>query len=131
MRWLLGAFALAVGSPAILAVTHPSSRFYLLQPMIFVVQAIPYAVAAALWLPWRAPEATRLVHFLVRLLFVGAVLLYVPQITGLWPTGGDMIGLGYILMSIGTTLFVLVTTALALVMYWLRRRQLRVASRRV
>lgn len=121
LSFLLGGLACAIGTPAYLAHAHPHLRFYLLQPMIFGVQSLPYVVAAALWLPWRSPQASRLGHVLAGILFLAAVLLYVPMLTGLWPTGGDMVGLAFFLIAIGTIASILVVTLVAFGVLWLRR----------
>jgi len=110
LYYVLGALLLAVATPALTAVTQPRSRFYLLQPVIYLSQPIPYCVAAALWLPWRSERARNVGLVLARLLFIGAALFYVPVLTGLLPTGGDMIALGYVLFAIVTTGAVLVAT---------------------
>jgi hypothetical protein len=89
--FLLGSLLLAIGTPAYLALTRSGARFYLLQPMIFAMQAIPRFLAAALWLPWRSARASRIGLRLAGVLFFADVLLDIPILTGLLPTGGDMI----------------------------------------
>ena len=125
--WLLGALALAVGTPAVLGVLHSGARFYLLQTYIFLVQAFPYLVAAALWLPWRSPDAARIAHSLARVLFYAAAVFYATLLTGIFPVGGDMIGLGVILIALTTLALVVVATLLAFALLWLRRRRDRVS----
>jgi len=122
LYFILGGLVLAVGTPAFLALTRPDLRFYLLQPVVFAAQPIPYLLAAGLWLPWRSPRATRLGQGLAAVLFVAAVLLYIPILTGLVPTGGDMVALGYLLMAMVTTVSVLCVTLVAFGTLWLRHR---------
>jgi hypothetical protein len=57
------------------------------------------------------------------LLFLVAVLLYIPILTGLWPTGGDMVALGFFLIAIGTALFILFGTLVAFCMLWVSHRR--------
>ena len=121
--YVLGGLLLAVGQPVIAALTDPGIRFYMLQPLIYIVQPIPYAVAAALWLPWRSARSARVGLVLARLLFIGAALFYVPIIFGLVGTGSDMVGLGYILFSGVTTAAVLVATLLGFAISTILRRR--------
>jgi hypothetical protein len=127
--YVLGGLLLAVGTPAMTALTQPGARFYLLQPVIYIWQPIPYALAAALWLPWRSERARKVGVVLARLLFIGAALFYVPALTGLVPTGGDMIGLGYILFAIVTTAAVLVATLVGFGVSWGLARYRKVGTR--
>jgi hypothetical protein len=121
--WLLGATALATGTPAVVGLMHSAARFYLLQAYIFVVQAFPYLVAAALWLPWRAPDPARIVHTLARALFYAAAVFYAAMLTGIFPIGGDMIGLGVILVALTTLALIVSATIVAFAMLWVRRRR--------
>src|SRR4029453_8964634 len=91
---LLGSAALSIGTPAIVAMIQPGARFYLLQPIVFGAQVVPNLVAAALWLPWRSARASKVALVLAGVLFVASLLFYIPVITGIVPTGGDMIALG-------------------------------------
>jgi len=123
LYFLFGSAALSVAAPALVAMTQPGARFYLLQPMIFAAQAIPNLVAAALWLPWRSARATRVTLLLSRLYLVASALFYVPVITGILPTGGDMIGLGYFLFAAVSVVLVVAVTAIALSVSWLHERR--------
>jgi hypothetical protein len=123
LYFLLGGLLLAIGTPAYLGLARPEVGFYLLQPMIFAVQSLPYLLAAGLWLPWGSPRAGRIGQVLAGLLFLVAVLLYIPILTGLWPTGGDMVALGFFLIAIGTILFILFVTLVAFCMLWLSHRR--------
>jgi hypothetical protein len=121
--YVLGSLLLAVGEPLIVAFTQPGARFYLLQPIIYVFQPLPFIVAAALWLPWGSERARTVGLVLARLLFIGTALLYVPQLTGLVPTGGDMIGLSFILFALVTMGAVLVMTAVGFGASWFLGRR--------
>jgi putative effector of murein hydrolase LrgA (UPF0299 family) len=120
---LAGSAALSVGTPAIVAATQPGARFYLLQPIVFGAQVIPNLVAAALWLPWRSVRASKVGLLLATLLFVASALFYVPVLTGIVPTGGDMIALGYLLFAFVTLVSILVATAVAYTVSWMLARR--------
>ena len=122
LYFLLGGLLLAIGTPIYLGLARPGMATYLLNPVIFAAQSLPYLLAAGLWLPWRSPRASAIGQVLAGLLFLVAALLYIPMVTGLWPTGGDMVGLGFFLIAIGTTLSILLVTLGAFGMLWLRRR---------
>ena len=123
--WLLGATLVATGAPAVVGLIYSAARFYLLQSYVFVVQAIPYLVAAALWLPWRAPDPARIAHTLARALFYAAAVFYAAMLTGIFPIGGDMIGLGVFLVALTTLGLVMAATVLAFAALWVRRRRAR------
>jgi hypothetical protein len=119
---LLGGLLLSVGTPAYLALTRSGARFYLLHPAIFALQIIPYVLAAGLWLPWRSTRTRRIAVWLAGVLFFADVLLYVPILTGLLPTGGDMIALGFFMIAIVTTACILAATLAAFGVSWMRQR---------
>ena len=121
--FLAGTAALSIGTPAIVAATQPGARFYLLQPVIFGAQAIPNLVAAALWLPWRSARASNVGLLLAGLLFAASILFYVPILTGIVPTGGDMIALGYLLFAFVTLVSILVATAIGFILSWMLARR--------
>jgi hypothetical protein len=129
LYFLLGGLLLSVGTPAYLGLARPNVAFYLHQPFIFAIQSVPFLVAAALRLPWRSPRAGRIGQVLSPLLFIVVVLIYIPMLTGLWPTGGDMVGLGFILIGIGITVLVLFGTLVAFGTLWLRDRSSKVQGR--
>jgi hypothetical protein len=116
--FLLGSAVLSIGTPAIVAAIQPGARFYLLQPIVFGGQTIPNLVAAALWLPWRSARATKVGLILAGLLFGASVLFYIPILTGIVPTGGDMIALGYMLFAFVTLVAILAATAVAFTVSW-------------
>jgi hypothetical protein len=123
LRFLVGSAVLSIGTPAVVSMMQPGARFYLLQPMIFAGQAIPSLVAAALWLPSRSARGSRVALVLSRLLFVASLLFYIPVVTGILPTGGDMIGLGYFLVAAASLVLVVAVTAIAFSVSWLRERR--------
>ena len=116
---LLGSALLSIGTPAVVAWTQPGARFYLLQPIIFAGQALPNLLAAGLWLPWRSARAERVGLRLAVLLFAASALLYIPVLTGILPTGGDMIGLGYILIALITMASILAATLVGFGVSWM------------
>jgi len=120
--FLLGGLLLAAGTPAILALTNRGVSFYLLQPEVFAAQAFPYLLAAALWLPWRAPRAVRASQILARLLFVATVLLYLPMLLGLARPSGDMVAIGFMLIGLAIASSILFVTLVAFGILWLRSR---------
>ncbi len=122
LYFLLGGLLLSVGTPVYLGLARPGMAIYLLNPVVFAAQSLPYLLAAGLWLPWRSPRASTIGHVLAGLLFLVAALLYIPMVTGLWATGGDMVALGFFLIAIGTTLSILLVTLGAFGILWLRQR---------
>ena len=89
--------------------------------MVFGLQVTPYLVCAAIWLPLRSDGAARAAYWLSLALFVVACLLYLPS----WVrprSGGDMVGLGYILVCLVTTGVIVVASVIILVASWLSRR---------
>jgi hypothetical protein len=124
-RWaaslLTGGLLLAVGTPAYVAYAQPSMAGYLLHPAVFLLQALPYAVGAALWVPawsWGADLASVV---LAALLLAAALVLYVPVLWAPGRWGGDMIGLAVIAISGATTGVVLVVSGLTALYSWFRR----------
>jgi hypothetical protein len=77
----------------------------------------------ALWLPWRSADLIRVAQLLARALFVAAALFYLTMLTGIFPVGGDMIGLGFILIALGTLALVVIGTGLGFALVWVRRRR--------
>jgi hypothetical protein len=122
--FLLGGLLLALATPAYLALARPGLKTYLLQPLILAVQALPYLVAACLWLPWRSAAGATAGQALAGILLLVAVLLYVPMLTGLWATGGDMVGLAFLLIAATTTVGLVLATLIAFAILWWRHRGL-------
>jgi len=60
---------------------------------------------------------------LAGVLFVASALFYIPIITGLVPTGGDMIALGYVLFAIVTLISILVATVIGFAVSWMLARR--------
>jgi hypothetical protein len=118
---LTGALSLAVLSPAYIAYALPQSAIYHRNVMVFAMQVIPYAVCAAIWLPMRDPAAPTIAYRLSILLFVAACLMYVPSFVR--PrSSGDMVGLGYIIVCVVTTVAIVAISLIALVATMFRRR---------
>jgi hypothetical protein len=117
---LTGALLLAVGTPAYVAYAESSMAGYLLHPSIFLLQALPYGVGAALWVPawsWGSDMASVV---LAALLLAVALVLYAPVLWAPGRWGGDMIGLAVIAISATTTGVVLIVSGLTAVGFWLR-----------
>lgn len=94
-----------MGTPSYLAYARPGLAGYLFHPSVLVIQALPYAVAAALWLPawrWKSDRAT---VFASALLLAASLLMYTPVVWTPERWGGDMIALAFLAMS-GVTLAV-------------------------
>lgn len=125
---LLGGLLLAIGTPLYLAHAAPHLSVYLMHPGILLGQAVPYVVCAAIWLPWRTATAAAPCFILAALLFAGALVLYLPMLWAREKPGGDMIGLTYILISLVTTAGVLLGSAVAALVLWVRLRARRVAA---
>jgi len=66
----------------------------------------------------------------IRALLLVAFVLYIPAITGLVPVGGDMVGLGAILVATVTSVSVGVVSLIAGGILWWRARTGRPAARR-
>ena len=119
---LLAGLALAVGTPLYLGLAAPHLSVYLLNPVILLGQAVPYVMCACLWLPWRLPAATKTALVLAGLLLIAALVLYLPMLWAPGAQGGDMIGLGFILIAIATTVALLLGSGIAALLLWLRLR---------
>jgi hypothetical protein len=125
---LLASAVLSVATPAIVAATQPGARFYLRYPLIFGAQLVPSLMAAALWLPWRSARATTTGLVLASVLCIGSVLFYVPVATGIIPTGGDMIAVGYVVLAFGTLVAILAATVIAFAVVWTLDKRASVAT---
>lgn len=122
LYFLLGGLVLAIGTPAYLGLTRPGMAAYLLNPEIIAAQSVPYFLSAGLWLPWRSPRAGAVGQVLAGLLFGVAALLYIPMLTGLLATGGDMVGLGFFLIAAVSTVSIFLVTLVAFGVLWVRQR---------
>lgn len=120
---LLLGLGLAVGTPGYIARAAPRLSGYLIHPEIFLWQAAPYLLCAALWLPWRAPAAQRTAVVLSGLLLLTACLVYVPMLLDAGSSGGDMAGLSFVLVSVVTTIVLLVVSGLVVIVLWQRNRK--------
>ena len=119
---LLGAMTLALMTPAYLIHVRPGSAVYHRNPFVFASQVIPYAVCAVLWLPAHGASAPKIALGLSTALFVAACLLYVPVFLHPELVGGDMVGLGYILVCLVTTAAVVAISIIAVITVVIRRR---------
>jgi hypothetical protein len=119
---LIAAMALALFTPAYLIHVRPDSAIYHRNMFVFVSQVIPYAVCAVLWLPSRIPGAPKIAFGLSTALFIAACLLYVPVYVHPEIVGGDMVGLGYILVCLVTTSAVVAISIIAAITVAIRRR---------
>lgn len=119
---LLGAMTLALMTPAYLIHVRPSSAVYHRNLFVVACQIIPYAVCAVLWLPARFAGASKIAFGLSAALFTAACLLYVPVFVHPAMVGGDMVGLGYILVCLVTTTAVLAISVIAWITVAIRRR---------
>jgi hypothetical protein len=123
--FLLGTALLSMGTPAVTALTQPGARFYLLQTVVFGAQIVPNLLAAGLWLPWRSAWANKAALWLAGVLFVASALFYLPLMTGIVPTTGDMIALSYIFFAMVTSAFIVIATIVGFgATAFLRRRRL-------
>ncbi len=118
---LLAGFILAIGTPLDLVRRAPYLSGYLLHPLILAGQTVPYLVCAALWLPWKARNAETTALILAAILLLAALVLYLPMLLARAP-GGDMVGLAFILISTVTTGAILLGSAIAGLVLWLRVR---------
>ena len=119
--FLLSGFALALGTPLDLVRRSPYLSGYLLHPLILAGQTVPYLVCAALWLPWKGRDAETAALILAAILLLAALVLYLPMLLAPAP-GGDMVGLAFILISTVTTGAILLGSAIAGLVLWLRVR---------
>jgi protein-S-isoprenylcysteine O-methyltransferase Ste14 len=118
---LLGGLALALATPAYVAYAAPHLAGYLLHPALFLLQAVPYVVCGALWLPWRRPEARTPALVLSLLLLVAAVIVYLPIIRVPGAGGGDMVAFAYVEISVVMTVGVLLASGVTLLIMRLGR----------
>lgn len=119
---LFAAFAIAFLTPLYVSYAAPMEAVYHKNGMVLLMQAIPYAVCAALWLPLRDPRAPRILLRLAIVLLVVTCLLYAHWWLNPGP-GGDMVGLGYILVCAVMTAAIVAISIIAFVaMWWSARR---------
>lgn len=117
---LLAGLVLSVGTPLYLGLAAPHLSVYLLNPVILLGQAAPYLLCAGLWLPWRASAAAMTALILAGLLLIAALAAYLPMLLSPGAQGGDMVGFAFILISIVTTLALILGSAIAGLLLWLR-----------
>jgi len=120
--FLLCGLTLAVGTPAYIVHAAPHLGAYLRHPIIYACQAVPYALCAALWLPWRAPVAAKIAVGLSLVMLAAACVLYVPMLLRPAARGGDMIALAFVGIAAVTTIAVLGLSGVAVAWRSLRSR---------
>ena len=126
--FLIAGFVLAVGTPVYVSRAAPHLAGYLMHPTLFLLQATPYVVCAVIWLPWRTRSAAISALALAGLLFLASLMVYLPILLAPRKQGGDMIGLAYVLIAGAMTGGVLVGSAVAGMVLWLRARVVRVRA---
>ena len=125
---LLAGLVLAVGTPIYVARAAPHLAGYLMHPALLLLQAMPYVVCAVIWLPWGARSAAISALTLAGLLFLASLIVYLPMLLAPGKQGGDMIGLAYVLVAGSMTAGVLIGSAVAGLVLWLRARVGRVRA---
>ncbi len=111
--FLIAGLIFSVGTPVSLALTQPGVAGYLIQPVIFIGAILPYLLGAALWLPSRTSRVNRIGLVLSGVLALCSCLLYAAILTGLIPTGGDMMGFGFLIIDAVTTVTLIAVTLTA------------------
>ena len=119
---------LSIATPVYLAHAARHIAVYLKSPVIILGQAVPYVVAAAIWLPWRAPATVTAGLIVAGALFVAALFLYLPMLWAADRMGGDMVGFAFLLISFFTTIAVLLASAIGGIVLWLRVRSRRMVA---
>jgi hypothetical protein len=122
---LLAGGVLALGTPVWIAYASPDLSGSLLNPQILLWQAMPYVLCAALWLPWTSRPAARAACILSAVLLLLSMVLHVPMWLAAGSQGGDMIGLAFVAVSLGTTACVLVGSAIGAVVIGLPKMRSR------
>lgn len=117
--FIAGGLFLAVGTPAYLAYARPDLAAYLLHPWVFVIQALPYAVAALLWVPGWAWMSDRARVVLAALLCLTSLLAHAPVLFA--RGGGDMVALVFVALSGVTLAVVVLLSGAAALRGWVRR----------
>ena len=120
---LIAGLALAMAAPAYVALAVPDRAGYLLHPALFLLQPVPYVLCGALWLPRRDPAAATTALVLAVVLLLSTVIAYVPMMWTPAARGGDMMGIMYVALSAAMTVAVLVGSAVAFLVIWLRRHR--------
>lgn len=111
-----------MGTPVYLAYAAPHLAGYLLHSSLLLIQLVPYILCAIFWLPWSAPEAGRAGVIFAALLLLAAMVLYMPMLWDPSAQGGDMIGLAFVAISLGSSAVLLLSSAVVfLVLRWRAR----------
>lgn len=78
------------------------------------MQASPYLICAALWLPRWASSARKGADYVSALMLLTAIAIYVPVLSASRSSGGDMIALAFVAMSLATAAVLLVGSVVAI-----------------
>ncbi|HUF48588.1 MAG TPA: isoprenylcysteine carboxylmethyltransferase family protein [Vicinamibacterales bacterium] len=124
LGWLVAGLILAIGTPVQLAFAR-GLEGYLLQPAVLLGQAMPYLVAASLWLPTRARPLPAIGRWTAIALCAAAGVVYVPMLAGWVPVGGDMVAVAFVGIALGTTSVVVLTAVVAHVAVFVGRKRAR------
>jgi hypothetical protein len=128
LAWLAAGAAMSVGTPVYLAFAH-GLEGYLLHPTLILAQAAPYLVAGAFWLPCRTPPLPRAGTWTAIVMFAAALVIYVPMLTGIVSTGGDMVALAFMAIDAVTLAVLVLSIVLVHAVVFVRRRGRLPASR--
>lgn len=120
LGFLLSGLLIAVGAPVHVAFAR-GLEVYLLHPAVLVLQAAPYLLAGALWLPFRAPDAVSIGRWTAGALSAATAALYVPMLVDSASIGGDMVALLFAGISAATTLAVFLAALVGYGVLYIRR----------
>jgi hypothetical protein len=120
---LVGGLALAVATPAYVAYASPGLAGYLLHVELLLLQGVPYALCAVLWLPWRSPRTRTPAVALAIALLLATMAVHVPILWAPAARGGDMIALAYVAITASLTIGVLLGSAAAGLVIWRSARR--------
>jgi hypothetical protein len=107
---LIGGLLLAVATPWLLAHSRPGVAPYLLHPAVFLIQPLPYVLAAALLVPEWGWSSDRVSLIVAGIVSAVSLMLYVPVLSAQGQWGGDMIALAFLAMSGAVVVVVVVAS---------------------
>jgi hypothetical protein len=119
---LIAGLLVAEATPLRIAQAVPGLAGYLIHPWLFAELLVPYALCAALWLPWRAIAAARTALVISGIMLVATVVVYAPMLLDPAAHGGDMIALAFVAITLSMTAGLLLVSAIAAARLMLRRR---------
>ena len=103
--------ALAAGVPLLLGCTSKRlNTITLRNPGLALWQLIPYVLCGALWLPWRGAFARNDARAVAAVLFAVSGVIYLPMLVHQEWLSGDMVGLGFIILTLAVSAGVLLLT---------------------